>query len=171
MEFKRIDFIQHSIAWCKGEVLEGRLILLFGLAMLAIGVALWLSGPTPYVKALVIPALVVSLLSIPTGLNQSWKNARNIEGYQQAYAQNPDQFVQREKQHTESFIQWYPYTRWGMGAVTVVGLALVLLLASPTGKGIGLGLMLLAFAVLVIDYFSEERAAIYHQHIVAYQRA
>ena len=171
MELKRTDFIQHTIAWGKGEVFEGRMILLFGLAMLAVGVAFWLSGPTPHAKALVIPALVVSLLSIPTGLNLSWKNARNLELYQQAYAQNPDQFVQQEKQRTDNFIQWYPYTRWGMGAVTVVGLALLLVLASPTGKAIGLGLVLLAFAVLVIDYFSEERAAIYHQHIVAYQRA
>lgn len=169
MEAKRLDFIQHTIAWCKGEVFEGRMILLFGLAMLAVGVALWLNGTTPHAKALVIPALVVSLLSIPTGFNLSRKNARNIEVYQQAYAQNPDQFVQQEKQRTDSFIQWYPYTRWGMGAVTVVGLAL--LLSSPTGKAIGLGLILLAFAVLVIDYFSEERAGTYHQHIVAYQRA
>lgn len=171
MELKRIDFIQHTVAWCKGEVFEGRLILLFGLALLAAGVALWLSGTTPHAKALVIPALVVSLLSIPTGLNLSRKNARNLAGYQQAYAQNPHQFVRQEKQRTENFIKWYPYTRWGMGAVTVVGLALLLLLASPTGKAIGLGLVLLAFAVLVIDYFSEERAGIYHQHIVAYQRA
>lgn len=171
MEAKRLDFIQHTIAWCKGEVLEGRLILLFGLLMLVVGVALWLSGTTPHAKALVIPALIISLLSIPTGLNLSWKNARNIAVYQQAYAQNPDQFVQQEKQRTDNFIQWYPYTRWGMGAVTVVGLALLLLLASPTGKALGLGLVLLALAVLVIDYFSEERAGIYYQHIVAYQRA
>ena len=170
MEAKRLDFIQHTMAWCKGEVFEGRMILLFGLLMLAVAVALWLSGTTPHAKGLVIPALVVSLLSISTGLNLSYKNARNIEVYQRAYAQNPDQFVQQEKQRTDNFIQWYPYTRWGMAAVTVVGLALQLLLASPTGKAIGLGLVVLALAVLVIDYFSEERAGTYQQHIVAYQR-
>ena len=171
MEFKRLDFMEHTLAWCQGEVLEGRLILLFGLLLLAVGVALWTSGTTPHAQALVLPALIISLLSIPTGLNLSRKNARNIPVYQQAFAQSPDQFVQQEKQRTGKFRQWYPYTRWGMGAVTGVGLALVLLLASPTGKALGLGLVLLAFAVLVIDYFSEERAGTYHQHIIAYQRA
>jgi membrane protein implicated in regulation of membrane protease activity len=171
MESKRIDFIQHTVTWCKGEIFEGRMILLFGLAMLAVGLALWLSGTTPNARAMVVPALVVSLLSIPTGFNLSRKNARNIEVYQQAFAQNPDQFVQQEKERTENFIQWYPYTRWGMAAVTVIGLGLLLLLAGPPARAIGLGLIILAFAVLVIDHFSEERASTYHRHIVDYQAA
>lgn len=89
MEAKRFDFMRHTLAWCKGEVFEGRMIVLFGLALLAVGLALWAGGTTPNARALILPALVISLLSLPTRFNLSRKNARD-----------PNQFVQQERQRT-----------------------------------------------------------------------
>ena len=87
--------------------------------------------------------------------------------YQKTFAENPKDFVESEKQRTDNFIKWYPYTQYIMAAVIIAGLCCFILWGSAWGRAIGLSLILLAFSVLFLDHFSEERADIYHQKIVA----
>jgi len=161
-----MEFINHTIAWCKGEIFEGRMYFLFGLLVLIVALSYWKWGKTPYAKALIIPLLVVAIFSIAGGLTLNFNNQGRIVKFQQAYTENADEFVKNEKQRTEGFMKWYPYTLFGMAGLIVIGLLLFLFLKSPTWKSIGIGLVLLGFSVIFLDHFSEERATTYHQKIV-----
>ena len=46
-----MDFVTHSIAWCRGEIFEGRMFGLFGLVVLMVAVAYWKMAATPSARA------------------------------------------------------------------------------------------------------------------------
>ena len=161
-----MEFINHTLAWCRGEIFEGRMYFLFGLVVLLVVLAYWKYGTTPYAKSLIIPLAVVAVFSMAGGLILNFSNQSRIFKYQQEYTEYTDQFIQQEKERTEAFMKWYPYTLFGMAGLIIIGLSLFLFLDSASWKGIGLGLILLGFSIIFLDHFSEERANIYHQKII-----
>lgn len=161
-----MDFINHTIAWCKGEIFEGRMFFLFGMLVLIVALSYWKWGKTPNAKAMVIPLLVVALFSSAVALSLNFNNQSRIVKYQQAYAENAEGFIQSEKERTDAFIKWYPYTLFTMAGLIIFGLLIFLFLKTPTWKAIGIGLVLLGFSVIFLDHFSEERAETYHKAIV-----
>lgn len=161
-----MNFIEHTVNWCTGEIFEGKMIALFGIAVIAISIAFWKIGTTPFAKAIVVPLLVVGLLSATAGSFMVVNNNKRIVSYKAAYQENPPAFVQSEKERTDFFIKWYPYTMYIMSAIIIVGISSYLFLGGAWGRAIGLALILLSLSLLFIDHFSEERAETYHQHIV-----
>lgn len=161
-----MNFIEHTVNWCTGEIFEGKMIALFGITVIAISIAFWKIGSTPFAKAIVVPLLVVGLLSATAGSFMVVNNNKRIVSYKAAYQENPTAFVQSEKERTDDFIKWYPYTMYSMSAIIIVGIGSYLFLGGAWGRAIGLALILLSLSLLFIDHFSEERAEMYYQHIV-----
>lgn len=162
-----MNFIEHTINWCTGEIFEGKMIALFGITVIALSIAFWKTGTTPFAKAIVVPLLVVGLLSVTAGSAMVVNNNKRIVAYKAAYQENPAAFVQSEKKRTDDFIKWYPYTMYIMSAAIMAGIAIYLFLGGGWGRAIGLALILFGLSVLFIDHFSEERAETYHHHIVS----
>ena len=160
-----MNFIEHTVNWCTGEIFEGKMIALFGITVIAISIAFWKTGTTPFAKAIVVPLLVVGLLSATAGSFMVVTNNKRIVSYKAAYQENPTAFVQSEKKRTDDFIKWYPYTMYIMSAIIIVGIGSYLFLGGAWGRAIGLALILFGLSVLFIDHFSDERAETYHQHI------
>jgi len=57
-----MELIEHSIAWCKGEIFEARLILLFGILTIITAIIFYKVGTTPSAKAMLYPLLVVGIM-------------------------------------------------------------------------------------------------------------
>jgi ABC-type transport system involved in cytochrome c biogenesis permease subunit len=161
-----MEFINHTLTWCRGEIFEGRMYFLFGLVILLIALAFWKWGTSPNARGVIIPFAVVAVFSIAGGLTLNFNNQNRIIKYQKEYTANAEQFIHKEKERTEAFMKWYPYTLFGMAGLMIIGLVLFLFLDSANGKGIGLGLIFLGFSIIFLDHFSEERANIYHQKII-----
>jgi len=161
-----MDFIQHTLNWCRGEIFEGKLLAFYGLAIIIISFLFWKLGSTPLAKKMFIPMLVVGLFCAAIGSGLITNNNKRIIAYQKSYAENPAQFVRIEKERTDNFIKGYPYTRYIMAAIIISGLGCHLIWSSPWPRTIGLSLILLALSALFIDHFSEERADTYHQKII-----
>ncbi|MBQ0720816.1 MAG: hypothetical protein KBT88_10330 [Gammaproteobacteria bacterium] len=157
-----MDLITGSLQWCKGEIFEGRLYLLFGICVCILALIYWKTGSTAFAKAMFIPFLLVGLLACSTGLGLIFTNEKRTIDYQQAFASNPSEFISSEKARTEGFIKWYPYTMYGMSILIIAGMALFLLLPTASGRAYGLAIILLGFSILFLDHFSEERAHRYH---------
>jgi len=69
-----MEFIIHAVSWCKGEIFEGRMFLLFGLAVLGVSFACSKIGTTPSSKAMFAPLLVVALIAIAGGVFMNISN-------------------------------------------------------------------------------------------------
>ena len=161
-----MEIITSSLQWCKGEIFEGRLYLLFGICVCILAFLYWKSGSTIFAKAMFLPFLLVGLIASGTGLGLIFTNEKRIADYQQAFDASPREFVVSEKVRTEGFIKWYPYTMYGMSALILAGIALFLFLPTATGRASGLAIILLGFSILFLDHFSEERAHRYHEKII-----
>jgi len=93
-------------------------------------------------------------------------NGPRIPTYRATYAEDPAAFVQSERDRTEAFIKWYPYTMYSFSVVIIIGLAVFLWRPTPLGRAIGLATVILGLGVLFLDHFSEERADGYHTQIL-----
>lgn len=161
-----MEFINHTINWCKGEIFEGKMSLLFGVIILLVSLAYLIWASTPYAKALFWPLLVVALMAMGAGIYLLTANQKRIPEYSAAYQNGPKEFIKAEKQRTEDFIKWYPITQKIFFGVMAVGMLCLILSKGPMVRAIGIGLMLFSFYVFVLDHFSEERAATYHAKII-----
>lgn len=163
-----MNFLKHTISWCKGEIFEGRMILLFGLLLLFASISFWRFGNTPISKTFIIPTLVCAVICIAIGINANISNNRRIVDFTKTYNTNAGDFVRQEKARTENFIKWYPNTRYGAAITIIICLIAYIFSINHSLKSIALCLIIMAFALLVIDYFSEQRAMVYHNQIEAY---
>lgn len=161
-----MDLLKHTIQWCKGEIFEGKMVVLFGILFLIISLCFWKFGTTANAKATIFPLLIVALLHIGTGISMFINNTNRQNEYTTAFNSNQENFIKSEIARTENFIKWYPALRYFSLGLIFVGFLLVALLTIPTWRSIGLCIMLLAFSLIIIDYFSEERAHHYHSILV-----
>ena len=78
----KMEFIQHTINWVRGEILESVVFGAFGFITLIISIVFWRFGKTPSAKGMIIPLLVIGLFyfiagqSIYTEINNVFLNIR-----------------------------------------------------------------------------------------------
>lgn len=161
-----MEFVDHAIGWCKGEIFEARLILLFGMLMITSAILFYKVGVTPGAKAMLFPLIVVGIMFSVISAGMLYSNPKRIIEFKRVYSENPQAFVKSEKERTENFISWYPKTRYIMTALGIIGIMIFLFWADPIGRAIGISLIIIMLATFVVDHFSEERAEKYHKHIV-----
>ncbi|MBK8338591.1 MAG: hypothetical protein IPK99_00570 [Flavobacteriales bacterium] len=161
-----MELIQHTTAWCKGEIFEGKMSLLFGSVILLVALAYWRFASTPAAKAMFVPLLAVGLMASAAGAYLVRTNAARIPEFEQAFAKDQADFAAHERSRTEAFIAWYPKTQWIIAGLMLIAMACMILSHAPWARAIGIGMMLAGFYVFVLHHFSEERAAIYHGSIL-----
>lgn len=160
-----MEFLDHAIAWCKGEIFEARIILIAGFIVMVLAFLFYKVGTTPNAKAMLYPLLVVGIMFVGVGGSMSYSNQKRITEFQKAYAENPEAFIVAEKERVDGFQYMYTMSL----VIASVSFAFALLIFwfshSPTLKAIAIAFAIFGISGLVIDYFSEERAGIYYQKI------
>ena len=157
-----MELFKHTNEWLKGEIFEGTMVLIFGVLLLIITFCFWKFGFSINSKAMIFPALIISLLHIGTGIYMTIQNKNRKTEYLELHTKDADSFKQSEIDRTEAFIKWYPTTRYISIGFIILGFCLFNFIPQPIWKSIGLCIMILGFSLITIDYFSEERAFIYH---------
>ena len=165
-----MEFIDHSIAWCKGEIFEARFILGFGVLLIILAMVFYAQGMSPGSKAMLWPLLVVGAIFTTSGTSMIVSNNKRIKEYTVAFEQDAAAFISSEKARVEEFKSWYPAIRYVASGLAIAGLGCMLFWHVPIGRTIGIALILTALATFVIDFFSEERADLYYLHILATQQ-
>ncbi|GAA5219975.1 hypothetical protein [Membranihabitans marinus] len=163
-----MNFLEYSLHWVKGEILEGWIILISGLITLFCSFCLWYFGTTANAKSLILPMIVVGTLFLAMASSMVYSNNKRLPAMQQSYQENPMQFAQNEKKRVEDFQILYPISL----AVSTVCFILTLIFFwftnNQTLYAVGIPLSIFGIALIVIDYFSKERASIYYEQILNY---
>lgn len=160
-----MEFINHAINWCKGEIFEARMIFFFGLLVTIVALAFWKFGTTTYAKSIFIPLLVVGLLFVIFGTTIQIINKKRISTFTEAWQEDQVAFVKSEKERTESFMKVYPILFYSFSTIIVAGVICFLFWGSPTGRSIGLAFILFGFTATFLDHFSQERGQGYLEQI------
>lgn len=161
-----MEFIQNTISWIKGELLEASIILAFGTATILAGIFFYKLGSTPNAKALLLPFLIIGLIYASIGAGMLVSNKNRMATYPQAYQQNKQTFIAAEKKRVEDFQYGYTVSKIVASICFPLTLLIFWYTKSPVWQGIGIGLSYFALAGLVVDYFSQERADIYFKTIL-----
>ncbi len=163
-----MKFINYSIAWAKGEQFEGLSIAIGGIIVLLVTFLLWKFGTTENAKSLVTPSLVLGLLFSLMGAYMVYSNGQRQVAFQQAYEQDSKQFMVAEKKRVEAFQFMYP-TSLVISALCFLLTTIAFVLSkNPNFHAVGIVLSVFGLSLIVIDYFSKERAAIYYEQILQY---
>jgi hypothetical protein len=163
-----MEFIQHSINWVKGEILEGVIVVSFGILTLISSILFWRFGKTLTTKGMIIPLLVIGIFYFIAASVSIYINQQRIPQYEEKYQENPAGFIESERERTEGFMKIYIYSYVIATVMIFTGLILFLFIGGANFKGIGLSLILMGLSLLCIDYFSKERAIIYHNEIIRF---
>lgn len=158
-----MELIKYTNEWLKGEIFEGKMILAFGLLLAFLTFCFWKFGFSTNAKAMIIPLLLTAILHIITGAGMIYSNNKRAPEFNTKYQENPQLFKESEIKRVDSFVKLYPLTRYVSIGVIILGFCLFNFLHSPLWKSIGLCIMVVGFSIIVIDYFSEERALIYQK--------
>ena len=160
-----MEFIDQTLNWIKGEIFEGRIIVLFVIITIVSALLFSKTGTTPGAKAMLFPLFAVGILLTAIAGGLLYNNPKRAEEFTKAYESNPSEFIQSEKERLEAFMSWYSKTRYIMAALSILGIGFIMFWATPIGWAIGIALLLTGLAAFVIDHFFEERAEIYYQQI------
>ncbi|TLP75636.1 hypothetical protein [Maribacter sp. ACAM166] len=161
-----MKFIEYSTQWAKGEMFEGLCVIIFGVLTLVCTLLIWKYGTTINAKALVIPSFFIGLLFSSMGSFMMYSNNNRITEFQTAYQADSEEFLQNERIRVESFQFMYP-TSLSISAVCFLVVILMFVFSkSPTYHAIGVALSVFGLSLIILDYFSKERAQIYYEHIL-----
>lgn len=161
-----MNILENSIAWAKGEQFEGMCIAIGGLITLVVSFMLWKFGTSPNAKSLIVNSLALSGLFVLMGISMIYSNGKRPAEFQQAYESDSAQFLLDEKQRVEEFQILYPISLGISAFYFLITLIAFVWSNNATFHAISIALSILGVALIVIDYFSKERAAIYYEQIL-----
>lgn len=165
-----MEFIQHTLSWVKGEILEATIMGIVGLIIIIAAFLFWKFGDTPYARALIIPLLITGLIPFVMGISGVYFNKSRIPEFKKQWEQNPAQFVQSEIERVEGFDNIFKYSYPAAIILVVGGAILFFVLKTPNWKAISLAFMLIGIMAYFIDFFAAERADTYYQKIMEYYK-
>jgi hypothetical protein len=161
-----MDFIQHTIAWAKGEIFEATIFGSFGLLTIICSLFLWKFGDTPNDKALIMPLIVVGIFFLVTAISGISSNNKILPQYMEAYNSDKPAFIKSEKARVQGFQYLYKMTIVIASISFVLAICAFVLTHNATLRAIGIALVIFGITGLIIDYFSKERADNYYKQIV-----
>ena len=162
-----MEFIQHTLNWTKGEILEASIMTAVGLIILTGGILFWMYGNTPNAKAMAWPLIVIALLPLAAGPWGIYTNRQRAVEYQAQWEVNPTEFVQSEKARVEGFEAIFKITFPSALILVIAGAVMYYLVGGPNLQAIALGMVLLGLMTYFIDHFAQERGLMYLEHIDA----
>lgn len=160
-----MNFIKHTIDWCRGEIIEGKIIVIYALTLIISSIFILPMAHISNSKFLIIPLLLSALIFLIVGGSLIFKNPQRMKVYQKAFLENSIEFIKSEKNRTDEFMSWYPKTAWGLIIISALALFTWIFVESVSIHYLCFVILLFCFSGLVIDYFSKARAQIYLDHI------
>lgn len=145
-------------------------MIVFGSVVLGCSALLWRFGATSAPRALVLPLLVIGVLIVVVSTAMEFNSARRLTAFQAAWELDSGAFVAREIARVRSFMNWYVYTYAAGSLLLEAGVAVFLLYNASTVRAIGLSLIPLGAVALYVDFFSQERAKLYLDELVLFEK-
>ena len=162
---ENMEFIDNTINWVKGEIIEATIICVFGAIIVLSGLLFWKFGTTQHAKSLIIPLIFIGTIPLLNGVIGIINNKNRIPSYELHWKQNQEEFIKTEYKRVKGFDNIFKYTYPLAIILTIGGTILFFVLNSSNWKAISLAMMTLGLMTYYIDHFASERAEIYLEQI------
>lgn len=160
-------FVEHSVAWARGELLDGVVMGAVGAALVVGGLLCWKLGDMQLTRALPVPLVLAGLVFLAGGVSAYVSNTARVEQFQADHRADPDAFVRAEKARVEGFASLYVGTQIAAPILFAIASILFWSTTAPLPRAVAIVLCLVGIGAFVIDGYSKERADIYYERITA----
>ncbi len=148
-------------AYFAGEKSEAALILLAGIAALAMALWLWFSIREPFARGLASTLLLVAALGLGVGGTVYFRSDAQAQQLVELLRADPTRFGAEEGPRIRQVAKSFGQYRIAYAIAVILALVFVFLLGRPIFHGLAVGLLILAALGFTIDYYAEARAAAY----------
>lgn len=159
-----MDLITHTKGWVKGEVANGWVLLIIGLALL-IGFIAILFNHNQILRGTMLPLSLLILLLIGFGGYQIIKRPSHLTKVEHLYQQNPDKVKQTEYEKAMKDNKVYSFIKIVWVVLVVISLGMYFISGSEYYKGMSIGFSMLFLSTLLIDSILHQRLLNYLEHL------
>jgi hypothetical protein len=154
-------------SYFRGEKSEAALILLAGVACLALACWLWLAVREPFARGLAAALLLTAAIGLGVGGSVYLRTDAQVRQLIELQRSNPARFAAEEGARIRQVVRSFGTYRIGYALALVLALLFVFVLGRPAYHGAAVGLLVLAALGFTIDYYAEARAVRYVQGLEA----
>ncbi len=154
--------MNHVTAYFAAESAESLLFMLVGALALGVSACFVVAKRSAFFKGLAVPLVLVGLIQLVVGTTVYLRSPHDIARVQAALKNDRAHIQAVEIPRMKAVVRNFDYYRWTETGLLLLGMALFAFCA-PQGawRGVGAGLTLQAGLTLALDYFAEQRAAVY----------
>ena len=155
------DLRQAVDLYFRGERAEMIAFLAFGGVLVLAAVLLWATHDR-FARSLAVPLGLLAIVAFGVAVPLLLRDGPHAEKLRVRIAQGDDAGVRAEEGARMAVVNRnYAYYRYLYAAVMLAAIGLMLFWRNATTSGIAVGLLVFAATGLVVDHYSEERAADY----------
>ncbi len=145
-----MNLLDYTSAWVKGEVFQGKIMLLIGVVVLVAAIAIFRSDNS-ILRGTLIPMILMLLIFFGYGGFQTFSRPGHINKVEELHAENPSEAIKQELTKAQSDDKTYQTLKVVWVILIAVSALLYLVFSTPYLKGLSIGLVGLFLANLLLD--------------------
>jgi hypothetical protein len=160
--------LRHAIdLYFRGERAEMIAFLVFAGVLVVAAVLLWMAHDR-FARSLSVVLALCALIACSTAIPLLLRDGPHAQRLRERIDRGEEAVVRAEEEARMTVVNRnYPYYRYMYAALVVAAIALIAFMRNATTSGIAVGLLVFAATGLVVDHYSEERAAIYTRSLMS----
>ncbi len=155
-----MELIQYTSEWVKGEVNQGKIMLILGVVLLIVIVFIFKNN-NEILRGMLIPFGLILLIFLGYGGFQTFSRPNHLTKVTKSYKENTINTIQKEYEYAEKGDKSYTQLKPIWAILIVVSVALYFILSKDYFKGLAMGLMLLFLTTLILDSIMHNRLKTY----------
>lgn len=156
-----MEFLEHTTSWVKGDIFQGKIMLVTGTLFLIISLAIF-KGNHSILKGMIIPLSLGCLILLGYGSVLTFTRPGHLVNIKNIHAENPNQAAEQEFEKAQRDHKNYAMLTpiW----VALIGVSALMLYVLNTDflKGLSMGLVALFLTALLVDTLLHHRLKPYH---------
>lgn len=158
-------FLQHLHTWTKGEITQGRWMLVFAVLLLPIIVCV-IKKSHSLQKGMTIPLILLFAIQVGYGSYLLLSRSKQQQQIEKQFQQNQQQVITTQLSKAEKDSTNYTRLKYAWGVLTIISLIGYFTFSTDYYKGLNLGFAIMFLALLTTDTLLHQRLKIYLEELI-----
>ncbi len=159
-----MELIKYTSEWVRGEVFQGKIMLLIGAILLIGGIAI-LRSEHEILRGALIPLGVVILIFLGYGGFQTFGRTAHLKKVESIYAQNRQEALTTEYEKATKDATSYKTLKIIWTILIIASAIMYLLMSGEYYKGLAIGIIGLFLTTLIVDSILHYRLDVYLKNL------
>jgi hypothetical protein len=164
LNHKMMNLLDYTNTWVKGEVFQGKVMLVIGVIVLIAAIAI-LRSDNSLLRGTLFPLGFIILIFFGYGGFQTFSRPSHINKVTEVYNENPEKAIEQELAKAQKDDRSYRNLKIVWSILIVLASLLFIIFSKDYFKGVSTGLIALFLTTLVVDSTLHYRLKIYLEQL------